>query len=63
MAFGTKPLMNQPYAENAKGELQVAMRLALGKEVSVRGYFSCFFPVTLSENSFMSRKYVAKCKF
>uniref|UniRef100_A0A3Q1ILB5 ZP domain-containing protein n=1 Tax=Anabas testudineus TaxID=64144 RepID=A0A3Q1ILB5_ANATE len=35
LAFRTKPLMNQPYAENGKGELQVAMRLALDKSYSL----------------------------
>ncbi len=30
VAFRTRPRRSEPYAENARGELQVAMRLALG---------------------------------
>ena len=35
VSFHARPRRSEPYAENAKGELQVAIRLALGKD-------SCF---------------------
>ncbi|XP_044185804.1 uncharacterized protein LOC122965693 [Thunnus albacares] len=35
VAFHTRPRRSEPYAENAKGELQVAMRLALDDSYSV----------------------------
>lgn len=31
VAFNTRPRRSEPYAENSKGQLQVVMRLAMGK--------------------------------
>lgn len=46
VSFHTRPRRSEPYAENAKGQLQVAMRLSLGKKLA-----SFHFPLHHKYNS------------
>lgn len=39
VSFHTRPRRSEPYAENAKGQLQVAMRTSLGKKLASFHFF------------------------